>query len=193
MEAGKSVGANLEQKQLEHDNSTSAKALDQYAEILESHFPRAVPEEIFIQSASKVLQNHGYTKESSINLVSTCRDEICRPFVDKLDEIWSHSFNISSLGGLVFCGRTGFKAAMAHAPVIDGKERYIFWVCPHVALSLEGKVGKVYRQGRDHASSACGALLAVQNEIKSGRLSMGLDPTDMEQSLLKQQALNPNP
>ena len=43
-----------EQKQSEHDHTTSAKALDQYAEILESHFPRAVPESIFIESASKV-------------------------------------------------------------------------------------------------------------------------------------------
>ena len=60
---------------------------------------------------------HGFNPNTSINLVSTCRDEICRPFTEKLDRIWGSSFNISSLAGFCFCGRTGFKAAMAHAPV----------------------------------------------------------------------------
>jgi hypothetical protein len=85
----------------EHDQTSSAKALGSYAEILESHFPRAVPEDIFISNASEVLRNHGFTPETAINLVSTCRDEICRPFVEKLDSQWSNSFNISSLGGMV--------------------------------------------------------------------------------------------
>ena len=52
-----------------------------------------------------------------IQQVSTCRDEICRPLVDKLDRRWGPSFNIASLAGFCFCGRTGFKAALAHAPV----------------------------------------------------------------------------
>jgi hypothetical protein len=75
---------------------------------LEQNFPRCVPEPVLIDHMAKVLENHGFTARTSINLVSTCRDEICRPFTEYLDEKWgTPSFNISSLAGMVFCGRTG--------------------------------------------------------------------------------------
>jgi hypothetical protein len=67
----------------------------------------------------------GEAGRGSINLVSTCRDEICRPFTEQLDRAWGPSFNISSLAGFCFCGRTGFKSAMAHAPVVDGVGRCV--------------------------------------------------------------------
>jgi hypothetical protein len=85
---------------------------------LEQSFPRAVPDDVLIKHATRVLATHGFDSQTSINLVSTCRDEICRPLTEKLDRIWGSSFNISSLAGFCFCGRTGFKAAMAHAPVL---------------------------------------------------------------------------
>jgi hypothetical protein len=87
-------------------------------------------------------------------------------------------------------GRTGFKAAMAHAPVVDGKERYVFWVAPHIAFSGNNEVGKVWRPGRAKASTACGALLAVLREIQDGRVNVQLDPGDIEMSLLKQHILS---
>lgn len=113
-----------------------------------------------------MLNKHGYTTETSINLVSTCRDELCRPFTELLDKQWKPYFNIASLAGFVFCGRTGFKAAMAHAPVVNGREKYVFWVASHIALDAEGNVGNCERHGRDYPSSACGALLAVLGGIQ---------------------------
>mmetsp|Transcript_18116 Transcript_18116/g.35372 ORF Transcript_18116/g.35372 Transcript_18116/m.35372 type:complete len:544 (+) Transcript_18116:142-1773(+) len=160
-----------------------------FAEMLEDLFPRAVPEQVFVEHMTGVLNKHGFHKDTSINLVSTCRDEICRPFTELLDNYWAHHFSISSLAGFVFCGRTGFKAAMAHAPVVDGKERYVFWVAPHIALSADGQVGKCFRAGREGASSACGALLGVLGELKSGKMSLRLDQTDVEQSLVKQELI----
>jgi hypothetical protein len=84
----------------------------------------------------------------------------------------------------------GFKAAMAHAPVVDGKERYVFWVAPHTALSGDNVHGKVWRPGRKKASSACGALLAVLSQIKDGRVNVQMDPGDIEMSLLKQHVVS---
>ena len=164
--------------------------LYRYAENLENHFPRAVPDTLFIKHMSDVLFKHGFTPQTSINLVSTCRDEICRPFTDQLDRLWGSSFNVSSLGGFCFCGRTGFKAAMAHAPVVDGIERYVIWVAPHIGLTLEGEFGKVYRPGRPAPSSACGAVILLHNELKTARLKVTMDPIDMEQSVLKQLLVN---
>jgi hypothetical protein len=113
-----------------------------YMNTLEEKFPGAIPEDFFIQQATEILERHGFTPSNAINLVSTCRDEICRSFTLELDRLWGPSFSISSLAGMVFCGRTGFKAAMAHSPVIGGKERYVFWVMPHIGLSNEGLFGR---------------------------------------------------
>jgi hypothetical protein len=113
-----------------------------YMNTLEEKFPGAIPEDFFIQQATDILERHGFTPNNAINLVSTCRDEICRSFTLELDRLWGPSFSISSLAGMVFCGRTGFKAAMAHSPVIGGKERYVFWVMPHIGLSNDGLFGR---------------------------------------------------
>ena len=179
---------------------TPSASLEQLAEIydfeahnraLETAFPRVVPEPVLIDNVTAVLERHGFTGSSAINLVSNCRDELCRPFTEYLDQKWGlPSFNIASLAGMVFCGRTGFKAAMAHAPVVDGKERYVFWVAPHIAYSGDNEVGKVWRPGRAKASTACGALLALLGEIKSQRVNLQLDPNDIEMTLLKQQIMS---
>ena len=118
-------------------NSPSSSLVDpdSYLRTLEEKFPGAMPENAFIRQATEVLLGHGFNPSNSINLVSTCRDEICRPFSQELDRLWGPSFSISSLAGMVFCGRSGFKAAMAHSPVRSGRERYIFWVMSHIALS----------------------------------------------------------
>jgi hypothetical protein len=146
-------------------------------------------QEKFIENMSKVVMEKGFNPKTAINLVSTCRDEICRPFTEKLDSLWGESFNIASLGGFVFCGKTGFGAGMAHSPQADGKERYILWVAPHIAYGAEGPVGQIWRPGRDTISSACGALIALNGQIENTQLQVGLDPTDTEMSLLRQQVL----
>jgi hypothetical protein len=79
---------------------------------------------------------------------------------------------------------------MAHAPVVDGKERYVFWVGPHIAISGKNEMGKVWRPGREKQSTACGALLAVLGEITSGCVNVQLDPSDIEMSLLKQHTMS---
>eukprot|EP00293_Proteomonas_sulcata_P011685 CAMPEP_0184305864 /NCGR_PEP_ID=MMETSP1049-20130417/15026_1 /TAXON_ID=77928 /ORGANISM="Proteomonas sulcata, Strain CCMP704" /LENGTH=722 /DNA_ID=CAMNT_0026618017 /DNA_START=195 /DNA_END=2363 /DNA_ORIENTATION=- len=156
-----------------------------YAKKLERYFPGALGEEEFIRQASDMLLELNFTPDSSINLVSNCRDELCRTFVETLDKDWGCSFNISSLGGMVFCGKTGFKAAMAHSPIVEGKERYVIWVAPHVAIPLNGEDGHVFRPGREGVSTACGALLGLLGEVKSGKLSVELNTDDIEQSMLK--------
>jgi len=161
-----------------------------YAGMMDSAFPGVVSEEAFIEVMTGVVGKYGFNPDSSINLVSTCRDEICRPFTEKLDSMWGQHFNIASLGGFVFCGKTGFGAGMAHAPVDNnGKERYVFWAMPHIAYGIQHIAGKVFRSGRDGPSNACGALIALKGEITNAKLSVGLDPSDTEMSLLRQQVL----
>lgn len=160
-----------------------------YAENINALFPGAVDEATFIETMTRVVDEKGFNPNSAINLVSTCRDEICRPFTEKLDSMWGEHFSISSLGGMVFCGTTGFGAGMAHSPQVGGKERYVFWVGPHIAVGTAGQIGQIWRPGRDQISSACGALIALNGQIASGKLNMELNPTDTEMSLLRQSVL----
>jgi hypothetical protein len=61
---------------------------------------------------------------------------------------------------------------------------------PHMALSGENEPGKVWRPGREKPSHACGALLAVLDAIKSGKLHLKLQHDDVEMSLIKQEVLD---
>jgi hypothetical protein len=49
------------------------------------------------------------------------------------------------------------------------------------------------RVGRSAPSSACGALLGVMSEIKSGGIGLKMDPTDVEYSLCKQEIIGSLP
>ncbi|CAI5992244.1 unnamed protein product [Closterium sp. NIES-64] len=171
-------------------------------------FPRAVQEEAFLRAVATELSKLGFKRTNSfaldqqhlsgstaslwtnsIALVNTCRDEVCRPVVSLIDRQFGLSFNLSGLGGLVNCGKTGFKAAMSHSPEFreaDGtlRERYIFFAFPHVSIGESGEVGSLLRRGRGRPSSACGALIAIQTDLNEAKGTQE-DPFDEEYVLLK--------
>ena len=151
-------------------------------------FPGAMPETTFIAKATKLMNDYGFNKDNSIGLLSVCRDEVTRTLVEDFEELWGPSFSSGSLAGMAFLGKTGMGAGMAHAPQCeDGVERYIFLSAPHIAISVEGEVGKLYRAGRENISSACGALIAMQSELQNGRVGVQMNTMDMELTMMKQQ------
>ncbi|GJP71905.1 hypothetical protein CLOP_g2697, partial [Closterium sp. NIES-67] len=97
-----------------------------------------------------------------LRLVNTCRDEVCRPIVKLIDREFGLSFNIGGLGGLVNCGTTGFKAAMSHSPEFP--------------CEING--------GPPCREIACGALIAIKNDISRGGPVQD-DADDLEYVLLK--------
>jgi hypothetical protein len=160
-----------------------------FEQTLKQHFPGSVTEDEFVRRTYEELQKKGFDGPNGFACVAVCRDELTRPLVDLIQKVWGEAFTFSSLGGLLFLGRTGFLAAQHHAPRVGGKERYVFFALAHIALDAQGQVGVCVRPGRDEISSACGALVAFRKELESGRLSLALDPDDMEQSLLKQRLI----
>jgi hypothetical protein len=158
-------------------------------------FPNAIQEEAFIKAVAAELSNLGFKRDNCIALINTCRDEVCRPLVQLVDREFGLSFNISGLGGLVNCGKTGFVAAMSHSPIfpcdVDGtaKERYIFMAFPHVSVGETGEVGSLLRRGRGKPSNACGALIAIKNDITSGAPVVE-DPDNAEYILLKKKVMS---
>lgn len=157
---------------------------------LDELFPGAMPATVFVGRTYETLFELGFDEHTAIACVSACRDELTHPLVDRIASAWGSAFNFSSLAGMLLLGKTGFEAALAHAPRVDGHSRYVFFTLPHIALGPNGTLGQCQRRGQPVPSRACGALVAFKDEMDGGLLNLELDPDDLEQSLLKR-ALHP--
>jgi hypothetical protein len=82
-------------------------------------------------------------------------------------------------------------AGLSHSPVENGKERYVFFSFPHIAVDSEGKVGAISRPNRPGASAACGALIKTMLDLKEEGVDANCstpgshDPLEPEFSILK--------
>ncbi len=164
-----------------------------FENVLKGLFGRFYAEADFIDRSQAELKEFGFNASNSIACVSVCRDEITQPFIRLIRDKWGEAFNLSSLAGMFFAGQTGLIAAMHHSPVVEGKERYIFFAMSHIAICDDGRMGTCKRTGRESESIACGALHAFQNELKEGRLNLSMDDIDIEQSILKRRLLREIP
>ena len=152
-------------------------------------FPEAVERETFVARSVAALAVHGFVPGSALAMIGVCRDELTFPLVDRLQAVWGPAFDLSSLAGMLFLGRTGISAARHHAPSADGRQRFVAFVFSHIGIDEEGLVGQCRRPGQAEPSPACGALETFRRELADGRLDVDLDPHDLEQSLLKQRLL----
>ena len=152
-----------------------------------THFSGAVPDDELIKDIVKLLGRHGFHSESSVNLVSTCKDAICKDFTRKVERLSGKTADISALAGFSFCGRTGLKIAVASAPVVAGRQQYVFWVAPHIGSGDCGAARILEPSARQHSHCTCSALNLIHNELKKGRFVATLDPQDIELSLVRQQ------
>lgn len=148
----------------------------------------------FVKRTYEALKAHGFSDANTIAATCICRDEISQTLRSIIKHMWGgDAFNLSSLAGMFFAGKTGLLAAMHHAPVVENRERYVFYALPHIAIGSEGRIGVCKRAGREGESIACGALNAFQKEMAGGRLNLSLESEDVEQSLVKQRLLREIP
>lgn len=156
-----------------------------FTEVLEDRFSGAVPQTRYLEATAVALGDRGFTHRNTLACVATCRDELSAPLHTEVEDLWGPSFGLSSLAGMLTAGRTGFMAAVGHAPVERGQRRLALYAMAHVGIDDDGTIGEVRRAGLAHPSHACGALAAVRDGLLSGAPPRtSLDPFDAEQSLL---------
>jgi hypothetical protein len=148
-------------------------------------FPDALEADEFVSRLTSAVRARGFRPGQTLLVTGSCRDELCFPFGDELQATWGSSFHLGSLGGLLFLGRTGLRAAAAHAPRDAARRRYLVVALTHVGLADDGALGRVRRPHQQAPSAACGALVALHEEIVSGAELAELDPDDLEQGLLR--------
>ncbi len=157
---------------------------------IKKHFDRVLTEKDFVKKTYAAVNRQGFHAENTIACAGVCRDEISQSLVETIKNVWGPTFALSSLAGMLFLGKTGFTAAEHHAPNTEGKERYVFYALPHIAIDADGSIGTCERAGRKGKSHACGALFGIQKELSAGELKVGLDFDDVEQSLVRMKILN---
>ena len=160
-----------------------------FEKIMNENFDKTIKEVDYVRKTYNVLKDFGFNDDNSIASVCVCRDEISQTIRSIVKHIWGEAFNFSSLAGMFTAGKTGLKAATHHAPRVNGRERYVFYVIPHTAIDEDGKTGFCKRRGIKEESSACGALCLFLDELYTGKLHIKIDEEDIEESLLKRRLI----
>lgn len=154
------------------------------------NFPGAFPLPDYIDKTYKAINKFGFNDPNTMGMVSICRDEITDPLYGEVVRYWGKTFNCCSLAGFVTMGRTGLAAAMSHTPIENSKRRFVYYAMPHIAISVDGIIGDVMREGIDQHTIACGALALVTKELRSGKIILQTDNDDIEQSIIRQKILS---
>lgn len=157
---------------------------------LHRNFPGALPAEAVNNRIKSLLRTYGFNEENTLLGYSLCPDEINNEpgcLVDLMKNEWGHMFPLGGISGAPFVGVTGWGAFSHHVPD-DGNIIVIFG--PHVAVSEGGLIGKTLREGQNHLSTACGAVIGAYNACLSQGNANEEDeynPVDMQMRWIKSQ------
>jgi len=129
-----------------------------------------------------LLQNgHDIDVSKMLMATSLCSDDINIPSTSFFSVIWGPFF-LGGLGGLPYAGLTGLTAFAHHVP--DNGTALIFYG-PHIGVTLENEVGKMYRPRQEKAGACCGALMLALERFKDESYSPKIKPEDYQQSYLE--------
>jgi len=184
------TGVGAAQAQAAVADTPHAPSLGDRHQVVLSHFPSSMGADDFMARVEMALAAYGFTGDNAIAMSNLCRDESCMILEDKIEAVFGSCFSTHGLGGVLTCGVIGMGAGLSHSPVENGKERYVFFSFPHIAIDSEGKVGAISRPNRPGASAACGALIKTMLDIKAEGVDDVVgpgqhDPLEPEYSILK--------
>jgi hypothetical protein len=171
-------------------NTYDPNVFPAFSEALNTYFPGAIPMNKYMRKTFQRLSAYDFSDENTMAMIAVCRDEMAEALFIEVIRYWGKTFNCCSLAGFVMMGKTGLAAATDHTPIVDGRRRFTFYAMPHVAISRYGEVGKLYRDGLQKASHACGALENITDELARGQLKLEMDMQDIEQTIIRQKVLS---
>mmetsp|Transcript_20930 Transcript_20930/g.54554 ORF Transcript_20930/g.54554 Transcript_20930/m.54554 type:complete len:482 (+) Transcript_20930:98-1543(+) len=170
----------------------SSTSLEERMKAVQQHFPTALPVDDYMNRVELALSQLGFTGNNTIAMSNLCRDESCMILEDKIESVFGACFSTHGLGGVLTCGSIGIKAGLSHSPVVGGKEQYVFFSFPHIAIDSMNAIGKISRPNRPGSSSACGALCACLADFQKDGVEANCrvpgvhDAENPEYSILKQ-------
>ena len=158
-----------------------------FAEVVKSHFPTAMDaKDTTIQYLGKMQLQHGIDISKVLMATSVCSDDINVPSTTFFNVLFG-PFIMGGLGGLPFAGQTGMTAFAHHIP--DEGSAFIFYG-PHIGITLDGDLGKMYRPRQEQTGNSCGALMLALSRFQDGSYKPVLNDDDYQQMKLEESLID---
>ncbi|PRX57461.1 hypothetical protein [Flagellimonas meridianipacifica] len=158
-----------------------------FAEVVKSHFPSAIDaKDTSIQYLGKMQMEHDIDISKVLMATSVCSDDINVPSTTFFNVLFG-PFIMGGLGGLPFAGQTGMTAFAHHIP--DGGSAFIFYG-PHIGITLDGDLGKMYRPRQEETGNSCGALMLALNRFHDSSYRPVINDDDYQQIKLEESLLD---
>ena len=133
-----------------------------------------------------LMQNEHHIDVSKVLMAtSVCSDDINVPSTTFFNVLFG-PFVMGGLGGLPFVGQTGMTAFAHHIP--DEGSAFIFYG-PHIGVTLDGDLGKMYRPRMEEKGNSCGALMLALSRLKEDSYSPVISENDYQQMKLEESLL----
>ncbi len=157
-----------------------------FDEVVKSHFPDAMDaKDTSIHYLGRIQSEFGLDVSKMLLATSVCSDDINVPSTTFFNVLFG-PFVMGGLGGLPFVGETGMTAYAHHIP--DNGSAFIFYG-PHIGVTLEGKLGRMYRPRIEQPGNSCGALMLALNRFQSDPAYKPVIRDDDYQQMMLEQSL----
>ncbi|MEL6633929.1 MAG: hypothetical protein AAFQ83_20850 [Bacteroidota bacterium] len=154
--------------------------------VVKSHFPNAKDaKDTSIHFLGKMQLEHEIDISKVLMATSVCSDDINVPSTTFFNVLFG-PFIMGGLGGIPFSGQTGMTAFAHHIP--DEGSAFIFYG-PHIGITLDGELGKMYRPRQEDTGNSCGALMLALSRLQDGNYRPVLNEDDYQQMKLEESLL----
>jgi len=158
-----------------------------FDEVVKSHFPNALDaKDTSIHYLGKLQLEHKIDVSKVLMATSVCSDDINVPSTTFFNVLFG-PFVMGGLGGIPFVGQTGMTAFAHHIPD-DGSA--FFFYGPHIGVTSDGELGKMYRPGQKNKGNSCGALMLALSRFKDGAYKPILHDDDYQQMKLEESLIS---
>ncbi|WP_299549690.1 hypothetical protein [Seonamhaeicola sp.] len=157
-----------------------------FDEIVKKEYPNAKDaKDTSIHYLGKMQSEHNIDISKVLMATSLCSDDINIPSTTFFNVLFG-PFIMGGLGGIPFVGQTGMTAFAHHIP--DEGSAFIFYG-PHIGITLEGELGKMYRPRMEEKGNSCGALMLALSRLGNDSYSPVLNDDDYQQMKLEESLL----
>lgn len=157
-----------------------------FEEKVKAHFPNAMDaKDTSIHYLGKMQLEYKIDVSKVLMATSVCSDDINVPSTTFFNVLFG-PFIMGGLGGIPFAGQTGMTAFAHHIP--DEGSAFIFYG-PHIGMTLDGDLGKMYRPRQEATGNSCGALMLALDRLQDANYKPVLNEDDYQQMKLEESLL----
>lgn len=157
-----------------------------FEKAVQAFFPNAKDaKDTSIHYLGKMQSDYSIDVSKVLMATSVCSDDINVPSTTFFNVLFG-PFVMGGLGGLPFSGQTGMTAFAHHIP--DEGSAFIFYG-PHIGVTLEGDLGKMYRPRQEEKGNSCGALMLALSRLKDDLYKPVINEDDYQQMKLEENLL----